>query len=135
MNKTRDPLLTGIVWFVLVFGTLSFLVRFFVVTEDLSDVQGKLVFSLMAFVSLIVGVAQARAAGKANESVDPAGCEKCGYSLRFLTTPRCPECGAIFDPARVADAEAGLMPEVNNWFTRGCRRMGRRLGHRGRRLH
>lgn len=25
-------------------------------------------------------------------------CAKCGYELRGLTQPRCPECGSVFDP-------------------------------------
>ena len=29
----------------------------------------------------------------------PRYCRKCGYELRGLTTPRCPECGRTFDPA------------------------------------
>ncbi len=32
---------------------------------------------------------------------DEAHCEVCGYSLRSLTTNRCPECGTIFDPDHV----------------------------------
>lgn len=28
-----------------------------------------------------------------------AVCLRCGYSLRGLETPRCPECGSAFDPA------------------------------------
>jgi predicted amidophosphoribosyltransferase len=27
-------------------------------------------------------------------------CRMCGYSLRGLTQPRCPECGEPFDPAK-----------------------------------
>ena len=32
-------------------------------------------------------------------TAQPPQCQKCGYSLRGLTTPRCPECGKAFDPA------------------------------------
>lgn len=32
-------------------------------------------------------------------------CAKCGYSLRGLLEPRCPECGTPFDPAPVPDKE------------------------------
>lgn len=32
-------------------------------------------------------------------SADPYECTGCGYSLRCLTEPRCPECGRPFDPA------------------------------------
>lgn len=31
-------------------------------------------------------------------------CIECGYSLRGLADPRCPECGRSFDPERVAQA-------------------------------
>lgn len=31
----------------------------------------------------------------------PGHCQKCGYDLRGLPEPRCPECGRAFDPAEV----------------------------------
>ncbi len=31
---------------------------------------------------------------------DHAACRKCGYSLRALSEPRCPECGRAFDPSK-----------------------------------
>ncbi len=30
---------------------------------------------------------------------DAASCQKCGYCLRGLCDPRCPECGTSFDPS------------------------------------
>lgn len=35
---------------------------------------------------------------------DPSGCAGCGYPLYGLVVPRCPECGLIFDPNRLASA-------------------------------
>jgi hypothetical protein len=32
----------------------------------------------------------------------PGACEECGYSLKGLTVPRCPECGEAFDPRSLA---------------------------------
>lgn len=29
-------------------------------------------------------------------------CDRCGYSLRGLSGDRCPECGHLFDPSRLA---------------------------------
>jgi hypothetical protein len=34
----------------------------------------------------------------------PGLCRECGYSLRGLLEPRCPECGAGFDPSKVSPA-------------------------------
>jgi hypothetical protein len=34
-----------------------------------------------------------------NPSPDNRFCLDCGYSLRGLLDPRCPECGRVFDPA------------------------------------
>ena len=36
---------------------------------------------------------------QANEGpINPSNCANCGYMLRGLTTPRCPECGTPFTP-------------------------------------
>lgn len=35
----------------------------------------------------------------------PGHCAKCGYDLRGLPVPRCPECWTPFDPAKLAEAE------------------------------
>jgi uncharacterized paraquat-inducible protein A len=37
---------------------------------------------------------------------DPGRCERCGYLLRGLPEPRCPECGTPFDRRKQADADA-----------------------------
>jgi hypothetical protein len=38
----------------------------------------------------------------------PAGhCQSCGYDLRNLTEPRCPECGTPFDSKKDAAKEPG----------------------------
>jgi hypothetical protein len=37
-------------------------------------------------------------------------CNQCGYDLRGQTTPRCPECGAEFDPRQQAYLAAGVVP-------------------------
>ena len=39
---------------------------------------------------------------------DQGRCKECGYALRALTLPRCPECGRPFDPA---DPETMDLPE------------------------
>ena len=33
-------------------------------------------------------------------------CLKCGYDIRGLSTPRCPECGEEFDPALLSEDES-----------------------------
>lgn len=38
---------------------------------------------------------------------DPNRCEKCGYLLFGLPTPRCPECGTPFDPTRLTGQSFG----------------------------
>ncbi|MEO0587448.1 MAG: hypothetical protein AAF078_07405 [Planctomycetota bacterium] len=45
-----------------------------------------------------------------SERLDPRVCASCGYPLQHLTDPRCPECGAAFDPERVAEALAAWGP-------------------------
>ncbi len=35
----------------------------------------------------------------------PGVCTKCGYDLRGLPEPRCPECGTPFDPKRLRSSE------------------------------
>jgi len=43
-----------------------------------------------------------------SESTGAAGlCWECGYSLRGLSTPRCPECGRAFDPSDPATMNLG----------------------------
>ncbi len=38
-------------------------------------------------------------------------CPSCGYILRGLPEPRCPECGEIFDPREVVDEALGRVPD------------------------
>jgi hypothetical protein len=38
--------------------------------------------------------------------VDPMRCKTCGYSLRGLVEPRCPECNTPFDPALLGKRES-----------------------------
>lgn len=45
----------------------------------------------------------------------PARCRACGYALRGLTEPRCPECGRAFDPA---DSRTVYLGRVPGWFAR-----------------
>lgn len=42
-------------------------------------------------------------------------CEDCGFDLRGLTQPRCPECGAAFDPNVVADPELRPIAHLRIW--------------------
>jgi len=37
--------------------------------------------------------------GTFSHAADPSVCVRCGYQLRALTEPRCPECGTPFDAA------------------------------------
>ncbi len=41
-------------------------------------------------------------------------CGKCGYNLRGLLNPRCPECGEPFDPKLLAEAGRGPGNEEQN---------------------
>jgi hypothetical protein len=53
---------------------------------------------------------------------DSAACLDCGYSLRGLTEPLCPECGRPFDPAdRQTFRDSGAPP----WWGRWARPPGR----------
>jgi hypothetical protein len=40
----------------------------------------------------------------------PGHCAKCGYNLRGLPEPRCPECGTPFDPRQHKNPEPGEAP-------------------------
>jgi hypothetical protein len=42
----------------------------------------------------------------------PGYCAHCGYNLRGLPKPRCPECGHAFDPAEVRGDPDGLPPPL-----------------------
>src|SRR4051812_6922752 len=52
-------------------------------------------------------------------------CWECGYPLRGLPTPRCPECGRAFDPADPATMNLGQ--HVGPWARRMMRPPGRPL--------
>jgi hypothetical protein len=46
-------------------------------------------------------------------------CWECGYSLRGLPTPRCPECGRVFDPADEKTMNMGVVVgSVKKWLMR-----------------
>ena len=47
---------------------------------------------------------------------DRARCRRCGYPLRGLTTPVCPECGRPFDPADPRTMDLGRQPGVVGRF-------------------
>src|SRR6185295_8993543 len=49
-------------------------------------------------------------------------CWECGYPLRGLPTPRCPECGRAFDPADPATMNLGQ--HVGPWARRMMRPPG-----------
>lgn len=42
-------------------------------------------------------------------------CEDCGFDLRGLTRPHCPECGAAFDPNVMADPELRPIAHLRIW--------------------
>src|SRR5690606_7435575 len=47
----------------------------------------------------------------ASDDVDPlesALCEECGYALKGLALPRCPECGRAFDPKGTPSVQSQL---------------------------
>ena len=83
--------------------SLAFLVVFAqgrVSLRDPAEVTAKWVTWVVAytlvFTAITHGVVFLSRRGKGNEDC----CEKCGYSLYGLRTPRCPECGTSFDPRR-----------------------------------
>jgi hypothetical protein len=41
---------------------------------------------------------------------DMLSCQQCGYSLRGLAVPRCPECGTRFDPGKLRRLSLGAPP-------------------------
>jgi len=48
---------------------------------------------------------------------DSALCIDCGYSLRGLITPRCPECGRAFDPDNAFSMNVGRkLSEIQKWI-------------------
>ena len=51
-----------------------------------------------------------------------AYCRGCFYPLRGLTTPRCPECGRVFDPANPKTMHVG--PPIGPWLRRLVRGPG-----------
>ena len=53
----------------------------------------------LVFTAVTHGIVLVSRRGKGNEE----HCEKCGYSLYGLRTPRCPECGTPFDPSRIKE--------------------------------
>lgn len=53
-----------------------------------------------------------------SEEEYPVYCVKCGYELRALTEPRCPECGTPFDRGRLLVERYVLerQPRSNRWY-------------------
>lgn len=68
-------------------------------------------FTLMLVVSLRQLAAQRR-----RERLAPL-CQRCGYSLKGLSSSRCPECGSPFD--REVDRPAS--PKLSSDCTEGCK--------------
>ncbi len=51
------------------------------------------------------------------EDVLPVWCMQCGYELRALPEPRCPECGTPFDRGELlVEQYARMRRPQNNWF-------------------
>jgi ribosomal protein L37E len=69
--------------------------------RDPVDVTAKwiiwVIMYTLAFTVVTQGVVALSKRGQGNEE----RCEKCGYILYGLQTPRCPECGTAFDRTRI----------------------------------
>jgi hypothetical protein len=64
----------------------------------------------------------------APSTIDTARCRECGYALRALTEPRCPECGTTFDPAdprtmRTPDGAPSWLRRIARPMTSGTHRL------------
>lgn len=61
-----------------------------------------LVMGIAAAIYALIGVATMRFVSHWRRVgvAEPGRCERCGYLLRGLLEPRCPECGEPFDPLR-----------------------------------
>ena len=57
--------------------------------------------ALITSILVVMGATAVQAALAVIALQDDRRCEKCGYFLIGLTTPRCPECGTPFDPAKL----------------------------------
>ena len=53
------------------------------------------------------------------ELPEHARCGQCGYRLRGLREPRCPECGTAFDPAKIRNAFIAQWPRLLLWVLIG----------------
>src|SRR4051794_14856221 len=55
--------------------------------------------------------------GSAENAIVEGPCWECGYELRGLQTPRCPECGRPFDPADPTTVNMGqAVGPVTRWL-------------------
>jgi hypothetical protein len=72
------------------------------VAEKYSLLIGTIVFtSIILSIFLVAGATSVQAAQAVITLQDDRRCKECGYFLIGLTTPRCPECGTPFDPAKL----------------------------------
>ena len=62
---------------------------------------------LLATLLVVSGATAVQAARAVIALQDDRRCEECGYFLIGLTTPRCPECGQPFDPAKLGKLAVG----------------------------
>lgn len=76
--------------------------------------EALLVMGIAAAIYTLLGVATTRAVSRWRRVGlrEPGRCERCGYLLRGLPEPRCPECGEPFDPlsAGVGPAQSETTP-------------------------
>lgn len=59
------------------------------------------IIGFVALPLILLGAVSAQAASAVVVLQDDRRCEQCGYFLIHLTSPRCPECGRPFDPAKM----------------------------------
>ena len=68
-------------------------------TLSWSPTQATVPFGFMSAIYLLGTLPAVFWVERGAPRLDPLTCLCCGYSLRGLTVPRCPECGNAFDPA------------------------------------
>ena len=106
-------LLGGQTWMFLVLAVegISYLVERWQAGPSSGAATDTLAFvALVATLTTVLVVSGATAVQAAQAVIvlqDDRRCEGCGYFLIGLTTPRCPECGRPFDPAKLAKLAVG----------------------------
>ena len=101
--KTYDRVLlkaicAGILCVLLLLTLLAFLARL-LAPNVLESSSGECVIGAIVIASLLAGGAVTYRFLRFPSRDEPV-CKNCGYSLRGLPEPRCPECGEPFEPPR-----------------------------------